>query len=130
MSESFKEPSTEGLFEINVKGDITGKQYSGQFKCKILNVKGRAAVAKHFAFLNGDIAKNLDPLILALHEQISFLRYCLVDYPDFWKKSDLGYDLHDENVIREIYNKCIDFEESYLKAVWGEEHVETLKNGR
>lgn len=129
MDNKVKEPSFEGLFEIDVVGELTNKKYSGSFKCKILNVKGRAMVSKHMAYLNGDVVHSLDPVTLKLHQQISYLRYSLIEYPDFWKKSDLGYELHDMNVIDAVYEKVIEFEENYLRQVWGDEHVDALKNG-
>lgn len=130
MSNLNKEPSMEGIFEVKVKGELTNKEYSGTFKCRILNAKLRAAAAKHKAFLNGENASNLDILTLSLHEQISYLRYALIEYPDFWKTSDLGYDLYDENVIQTVYESALAFEENYLRQAWGDEAVEKLKNGR
>lgn len=112
-------PDRESIFSIDIEGSITKKKYTGGFKCKIPSVKDQCFIGKHEAFLNGNLAEYLDPGILQLHKQLAYLRYTLLEYPDFWKKSDLGYDLLDQNVINEIYKKVIDFEENWLKTIWG-----------
>jgi len=120
-------PPTESDFVIDVEGNITKKRYIGEFTSKILNKKDQAMVAKHRAYLNGDMVSNLDPLILRFHMKISYLRYALVGYPKWWKELDLGYEIYDGNVVDEVYERVLDAEETWLKTIWGEEMVEELK---
>lgn len=121
-------PDTRGHFQIVATGEMTKRQYVGEFFPKILNQKERAFVAKHLAFLNGEHAAFLDLATQNLHLMISYLRFALTaPYPPFWLTSDLGYELYDSNVIREVYNKTLEFEENWFKEVWGEEALKQLQ---
>lgn len=122
-----KLPEMDGDFQVEVIGNITKKRVIGEFSCKIMNRKERALVAKHRAFLNGEMASQLDIATLRFHMMISYLRYALTDYPKWWKEADLGYELYDENIVKEVYDKVLEFEEEWIKEVWGEEAVNKLK---
>jgi hypothetical protein len=111
-------------FQIQVQGIVTGKMYEGEFSSKIPNAKDQALIAKHRAMLNGGFDDGLDPGTLNLHYRISYLRYTLTQFPDWWKKSDLGYELYDINVIDEVYGKVLKFETDWMTAVWGEQKEE------
>lgn len=123
---STKLPPTEVNFSIeNVEGDISKMKYNGDFKCRIPNLKIQALIAKHNAFLNGEMAHMLDETILRLHHMISYLRYTLLEYPRFWKDSDLGYELQDMAVVKHIYDRVLAIEVDWLKQVWGDEFEQT-----
>lgn len=122
MSNLLKQLSpTKHSFRIDVAGDLTKAKYQGNFECKILNRGERALVSKHRAFLNGDVESNLDIATLNFHYMISFLKYSLTSVPDFWRDSDYGYAIYDENVIKEVFDEVIKFEENWLKEIWGDE---------
>lgn len=59
---------------------------------------------------------------------ISYLRYTLnvKECPRWWKESDLGYEMYDENVVEAIYDKVLEHEVQWMRAVWGDEHVDQL----
>ena len=120
-------PPTEHDFPISVEGDVTKKRFLGDFTCKIPTRKEQCLIDKHRAFLNGELVDQLSPSTIKFHHMISYLRYTLTDYPRFWKQSDLGYEMHDENVVAEIYSEVLDFEVEWLKEVWGEEAVAKLQ---
>lgn len=120
-------PAMECDFVLDTEGELTKKRYIGEFTCKIMNRKERALVDKHRAFLNGDIADQLNPMTLRFHHWISYLRYALTDYPRWWKESDLGYELYDQNPIEATYEKVLEFEVKWAKSVWGEEEVQEVK---
>lgn len=121
-------PSVEGEFQIDIEGELTKKRYLGEFTCKIMNKKERALVEKHKAYLNGEFAMQLDLVTLRYHHQVAYLRYALVKpYPKFWMNSDLGYELYDGNVVDEVYNKVLAFEEDWMRKVWGDEAIEKIK---
>lgn len=112
-------PDTNGTFQVDVIGRITKKRYLGDFYCRIPTLKDQALIGKHEAFLNGEFPVYLNSGVLKLHKWIAYLRYTLTDYPKFWKDSDLGYDLRDDNIIEEVYNKVIEIENKWLNAIWG-----------
>lgn len=129
MSNEMKKemPDKEHAFDIDVQGDTSGEFFRGEFTCKIMNRKERAMSDKHFAMLNGGLEDQLSLVTVNLHQMIAYLRYSLIDYPNFWKKSDLGYELFDINVIREVYDKVLAFEESWFRDIWGDEVLEDIK---
>lgn len=122
-------PSTETDLQIDVIGDVTKKRFIGEFTAKIPRKKEQCLIDKHRAFLNGPSPEQLSPETLRFHHMISYLRYTLDDkqIPKWWKESDLGYELYDENVVKALYDKVLDFEVEWLKEVWGEEAVAKLQ---
>lgn len=114
-------PETNHVFQIDIVGRITKRRYLGEFQCKIATIKDQAMIAKHEAMMNGEYPIYLDAGIKKIHKQIAYLRYTLVDSPIFWKNSDLGYDLRDDNVIEEVYDQVIAFENAWLNQIWVEQ---------
>ena len=122
-------PDTEHDFVIsNLVGNLTKRSYSGSFRCKITNVKTRAAIAKHRAMLNSGLDSGLDVGTTNLHHMISYLRYSLLEMPKWWKDADCGYELYDVNVIEAVYDNVLEFEKKWLESVWGPEKAETQSN--
>lgn len=117
-------PNMNHQFIVESTGNITNKRYIGEFSYKIPNTKEQCLIAKHRAFLNGPNQDYLDAGTLKIHMKIAYLRYTLTDYPKWWKQADLGYELIDHNVIDDVYEKCIQFEEAWLKEIWGDEEDE------
>ena len=125
-------PSKQTTVQIDVIGELTKTRYLGSFTVKILNQKERALVQRHKAFLNGDHANQLDIATLNYHHMVAYLRYALVsppegEMPKFWLTSDLGYELYDQNVVIELYNKAIEFEETWYRSIWGDEALTSEK---
>lgn len=118
-------PETTHEFTIDLVGRITKKRYLGEFKCKIPTLKDQAMIAKHIAHLNGEFPIYLDPSIVKLHKWIGYLRFTLIDTPLFWRNADLGYELRDDNIIEEVYDQVISFENEWIKTIWGEPTEET-----
>lgn len=120
-------PETVHSFQLDVSGSITNRRYVGDFSCRIPTIKDQCLIAKHKAFLNGDMAEFLDAGTQNVHEMISYLRYTLTEYPKFWKESDLGYELRDPNVITSLYEKVLEFEAKWMGEIWGEKADGTEK---
>lgn len=122
-------PNTKSNFQIDVEGEVTKNRFIGDFVCKIPRKKEQCSIDKHRALLNGPQPEQLSPETLRFHHMIAYLRFTLDerDCPKWWKESDLGYELYDENVVRSIYDHVMGFEVEWLKAVWGVEAVEKLQ---
>lgn len=120
-------PDTEFSFTVDAEGDVTKKRFVGEFTCKIPRKKEQCMIDKHRAFLNGSQPEFLTSDTLKFHHMISYLRYTLIEYPKFWKETDLGYELYDESVVQAVYDKVLEFEVDWLKEVWGEEAVLKLQ---
>lgn len=114
-----KLPDMSHDFDIELEGQITKIPYEGAFQCKIPNVKDQSAIAKHKAYLNGGFDETLDVGTRNLHHMISYLRYTLTSFPDWWKNSDLGYELYDANIVETVYGKVLEFEQDWMEKVWG-----------
>lgn len=121
-------PELETQFQVEVIGKLTKKRFVGDFTCRIPNIKAQCSIDKHEAYLNGTNGYMLKPGTLKMHKMIAYLRFALVnEMPKWWKEADLGYELQDLNVIEEIYNKVLDFENKWIEAIWGEDPSSPLK---
>ena len=120
-------PDMSHRFEVDLKGQLTNLGYKGEFVCKIPSAKDQSAIAKHKAYLNGGFEDGLDVGTRNLHHMISYLRYTLKEFPKWWEDNDLGYELYDVNVIETVYGYVLEFEQNWMKKVWGEvaEEVES-----
>lgn len=116
-------PEMETSFDIDVEGNVTQARYQGTFKFRIPNMRTRALADKERARLDEGLEK-LDETVKDFHTMIGYLRHTLVEAPDWWKKSDAGYDLFDANVITSVYVKVMEFEKNWLVQVWGEQSEE------
>lgn len=122
MSEQNQLPEFENAFSIeSLEGNFTKRKFSGDFKHRIPTLKINAAIDKHFAILNGGLTEDVLPAeTIKLHYMIAYLKFTLVEAPNWWKDADYGYDLRDSNVVEEIFNKARSFEDDYIKKVWGD----------
>lgn len=112
-------PKTEHTFQIDIQGEITRKRFLGEFRCKIPTLKDQSMIGRHEAMLNGEYSPYLDPGVKKLNKWMSYLKFTLTDYPIFWRESDLGYELRDPNVVEEVYNQVLRYEEAWLEEIWG-----------
>lgn len=111
-------PEMEHRFDIQIVGEESRQNWVGKFLYRRPNLRERAAIDVMYRRLNGDLL-SLDPDIMALNEALSFLRFTLKDFPDWWKDSDFGGGIYDANLILEIYGKCMNFEADWRKRVMG-----------
>lgn len=114
-------PEDTHEFQIDVEGNITRKRFMGEFKCVIPNVKMQCDIAKFRAYLNGDVVDHLDVSTKLMHQMIAHLKFTIVEGPKWWERSKDGYELRDANVIQTIYDAVLEFEQAWLKEIWGEE---------
>lgn len=110
-------PKNEKTFEINVEGEITGERYMGTFTC----------ICVPFAALRNKIARDeiretgdLDNISADLFLRARWLvnaQNRLLSWPDWWGGCNNGARLLDENVLKEVYDKCIEAEVEWRKNV-------------
>ena len=113
-------PSMEHTFTIKIKGNDTGKIYEGTFTYKRPNLRKNSEISKTAAILNGGIV-NLDEDTKLLHEVLATLKHTIISAPDWWEKSDCGYELYDSNVVFGLYQDCMSFEKKFAESIWTEE---------
>jgi hypothetical protein len=109
----------EHTFTIKVEGSETRQIFEGTFKYKRPNIRIRSEIDKTKALLDGGL-QNLDQDTQLLHGILSRLKHTLVDSPEWWKKTDYGYELYDLNVILEISKECNKFDSDWMDSVWKE----------
>lgn len=112
-------PSMEHVFTVQIKGTDTGQVFDGSFTYKRPNIRKNSDIDKTAAFLDGGI-QGLDDDTKLLHRILAVLKHTLIKYPKWWTDSDFGYELYDSNVILEIYQECMKFENDWKDKVYGE----------
>lgn len=117
-------PDKSNKFSLKAKGSLSGEEYSGDFECKIPNLRDQALIAKNKAFLNGGMEASLDKATKNLHHMVSYCKYTLISCPDWFAETDFGYDLFDQNIVEEVFNKILESEELWLNSVWGDKEDE------
>lgn len=110
-------PSMEHVFSIDLEGTQTKARFTGQFTYRRPTIQKRSEIAKTVAKLNGDQKSNLDDDMKSLHQVIGWLEHCLVEFPDWWKESNFGMSLYDDNIITELSSTIFKFEEQWQKQV-------------
>jgi len=113
-------PSMEHTFHISVVGEDTKQMYKGDFTYRKPTLGDRAKSQVMRTRLDGDL-ENLDPNIQAFHSMVSILRHTLVKSPSWWIESDYGYELHDLNVVSEVYKETLRFEKEWADKVYGKD---------
>jgi len=107
----------EHSFDIQVTGAETREIFIGKFKYRRPSCGARSRIAAMRARLNNDLT-TLDEDTSDFNMAISHLRFTLDDFPQWWADAAFGIDLYDANVVAEIYNRCMAFEEEWKTKVY------------
>jgi hypothetical protein len=112
-------------FEISLTGDVTGDKWFGKFKCKtFLSHRDQLASDRIKRELLG--AGDAERGAVNRAHIFAQLRVRLVDAPDWWKASDGGLDLVDDNVLVEIFEQTMKAENDALAEI--QKKSETAKD--
>jgi hypothetical protein len=118
-------PPNEASFEFECVGDKTGKKYDGTFtvKCVLANEETIDAALRAERY-NGGVATLAAYYKLfnrALAEAEVRVRYDKEKKrqmaPSWWIDSDAGRTLLDQNVVFDVYSKCIEAEKNWNDSV-------------
>lgn len=113
-------PKDIKTFTFECEGDTTTKKYDGDFTVKcILNMRDKRLLEIEKSSIRADMA-NPTPDLVAYSTILATLRVRIQEAPEWWKQSVGGYELKDENVIVELFDKVMDQETKWreeLKAV-------------
>lgn len=110
-------PKNEAVFDLKVVGDTTGETYEGQFTVTcVLNMSGRHALELEKTRLQADYANPSRGLAgIAVH--LATVRAKILESPAWWKNSDEGSLIIDENVTYALYDKCNEVEAEWRKEL-------------
>lgn len=98
-------PSKEKTFEFNHIGLLTGKKYDGRFTVLcLLNVGQKHLMALEETRLLGNY-KSPTPDLEGLAMILANLRAKIVEAPEWWKQSNGGNIIDDEEILVELYKK-------------------------
>jgi hypothetical protein len=110
-------PNNETTFDIDVVGDTTFKRYEGQFNVRcILTMGQKHAMELEKTRLLGNYANPTEDLV-GIAIIFANLRAKVIDGPEFWKQSQGGATIKDENVLVEVYNKILKAETEWREKV-------------
>lgn len=108
-----KLPSMTHEFHLNTKGEDTQLPFQGRFTYKRPTLGQRRQIKIHEDSLNNG-SGTLDEETRALNMVLAWLQNTLIEYPDWWQG---GFDMYDANVIFEIYEEIVKFEDEYRKKI-------------
>ena len=116
-----KLPDSTNTFCLDkIEGVVTKHAYTGEFTSKIPNLRMQANIAKYRSILNGGDDIGLDIGTRNLHHMIAYLKNVLTEYPKWWEECEYGYDLYDVNIIESVYEKALEFENSWVAEAWAD----------
>jgi hypothetical protein len=122
-------PKKEATFTIKVKGEETGETYSGEFTVlTVLNIGQKIEVEREKSRIRMDYTNPTPDLIIYSH-YLANLAVRVIDSPKWWKDSNNGLAIDDENVIAEIHAKTVEAQENWKKALKKKAKEKTEEKG-
>lgn len=95
---------TTTVLSVSTTGTRTGKPYQGKLTVKTVLSRREAFLAdERRRFILGGNAASAPPALQGEAYMLGLLYVRIVDGPDWWKNSDGGLELEDENIIGELY---------------------------
>jgi len=110
-------PSKESVFDFDHTGVDTGKRYEGQFKVLcLLDMGQKHRLELEKTRLLGNYANPTDGLA-GIAIILANLRVKIVDAPEWWKQSNGGYNVQDEDALVALYDKVLEAEVEWRKQM-------------
>ena len=110
-------PKNQKSFQLDHVGEVTGRRYEGTFSVKCaLNMAEKRKLEIERSTLSADLT-NPTGNLNAISVVVANLRVRVIDAPDWFKQAIASLDLLDEDVLLEIYGKCLDKSEEWLSEV-------------
>ena len=110
-------PDKESVFDFDFTSELTGKKYEGRFTilCRLdMGQKHRLELEK--TRLLGNYANPTDGLA-GIAIILANLRTKITDAPDWWKQSNGGYLIEDEDALVTLYDKVVAAEAEWLEKL-------------
>lgn len=110
-------PKNESSFDFEHVGELYGKKYEGQFTVKcVLTVADKRNLEIEKSRLTADLM-NPTGNLSALGAVIANLRVRVIQAPDWFNQIIMTLDILDEEVIFELYSKCLDKSVEWRESV-------------
>jgi len=112
-------PKNEKTFELEATGSVTGKEYNGKFTVKcILSMFDKRQLEMEKTRLTADYNNPTEGLS-GIAFILANLRVRVVDGPEWWKQSEGGDEIYDEEVLVKLYEKTMDAEKEWRESLKG-----------
>lgn len=110
-------PSKESVFDFDHTGADTSKRYEGQFKVLcLLDMGQKHRLELEKTRLLGNYANPTDGLA-GIAIILANLRVKIIDAPEWWKQSNGGYNIQDEDALVALYDKVLAAEAEWRKQM-------------
>lgn len=114
---------------FSVEGDITGHKYEGQFSVKCaLSMSDKRLLEIEQSRLSMDLLNPTDNL-LAISRVVANLRVRVLEAPDWFSQIISSLDILDDNVIFDLYGKCLDVSAEWRDEIKKKAEPEKQKEG-
>ena len=110
-------PDKESVFDFDFTSELTGKKYDGRFTvlCRLdMGQKHRLELEK--TRLLGNYQNPTDGLA-GISMVLANLRVKIIDAPEWWKQSNGGYLIEDEDALVVLYDKVLTAETEWLEKL-------------
>jgi len=110
-------PKNESSFDFLHVGELTGNKYDGQFTVKcVLSLGDKRLLEIEKSRLTADLM-NPTGNLSALGSVVANLRVRVTDAPDWFNQKIMNLDILDEEVLFELYSKCLEKSEEWRDKV-------------
>ena len=105
-------------FSVKVIGETTGEEYVGKFKCRrLLTHAQQLEVDRLRREFLGSMGDQASPRAQNQAAVLASLAVRLLEVAPFWEGSNRGFDLFDDNVIKEVYEAAIKSESDLIAEI-------------
>jgi hypothetical protein len=106
-------PKLERSFDFDHEGSVTQIPYKGTFTVRcVLNIQLKHQVELDRTRLMSDL-RNPTPELESIATALAELKARIIEGPAWWKDSNSGLTIYDEDVIGALYTKCQEMEISW-----------------
>lgn len=110
-------PKIEKSFDFNHTGFLTGHEYAGTFTVRcVLSIQQKHQIELDKTRLMSDL-KNPTDRLDGIASAIAELKVRIMEGPAWWKDSNFGFSLIDEDVVAQLYTQCLDMENSWREEL-------------
>lgn len=110
-------PKNEAIIDFNETGETTDKNYLGRFTVLcILNMGKKHQLELEKTRLQADFVNPTDGLA-GIAIVLANLRTKILDAPEWWKQSNGGADIEDEDVLLKLYDKLREKEVEWKESI-------------
>jgi hypothetical protein len=110
-------PKNEKSFHVSVEGETSGERYEGDFTCLCVPpIAIRNKIDRDELRETGDL-NNVGVELFLRSKWLVNVQNRLMTWPDWWDGCRRGAALLDDNVLKELYEKCIEAEVEWRQSI-------------